>query len=93
MPVLASSDDPRDHDELVLYADALASDPVKCTRDIVADCRVSGQRRAELRKVIVSGNEHKSWDMDILQLLRDCDTRWSSTKNMITRLIYLYPVC
>ena len=91
-PVLASSSNPDDHAMLSRYAEALASDPVKRTRDIVAGCRASGQRRAELKKVIISGNEQASWDLDVLQLLRDCDTRWSSTKNMITRLIHLYPV-
>jgi hypothetical protein len=92
-PVLASSTNANDKPALTRYADALASDPVRRTRDIVATCRASGQRRAELQTVVTSGNKSNLWELRTLQLLRDCDTRWSSTKNMMTRLIYLYAIC
>jgi hypothetical protein len=28
-----------------------------------------------------------------LQLLRDCETRWSSTYNMMDRVLIMLPVC
>ena len=89
---MASSTNPDNNAALIQYADALASDPVQGTWDIVATCRASGQWRAELQTVLISGNKSKLWDLHALQLLRDCDTRWLSTKNMITRLIYLYAI-
>ncbi|KAJ7633847.1 hypothetical protein DFH06DRAFT_1004046, partial [Mycena polygramma] len=73
------------------YADAVASDPVGRGRQIVAACRASGQRRAELKLVIKQGNEKKLWGLRVLQLLRDCETRWSSTYLMSDRLTELYP--
>jgi hypothetical protein len=76
---------------------ALQSKPITKTREIVAVCRRSGQRRSELRAVIVKGNDTSSWPsangkVPVLQLLRDCETRWSSTFNMIDRLMEIYPV-
>lgn len=94
-PVIASLTDSTGGSEaLRQYANALSSDPVASTREIVAICRKSGQRREELQKVIVAGNHSNSWGTTIrsVQLLRDCETRWSSTFNMIDRLIELYPV-
>ncbi|KAI0729761.1 hypothetical protein BC629DRAFT_1261519, partial [Irpex lacteus] len=80
------------------YAEALAADPVGRIRALVAACRASGQRRDDLQAVIKNGNEAKQWErirpggMPALQLLRDCPTRWSSTYNMIDRVLVLYPV-
>lgn len=94
-PVIASLTDSTGASEaLRQYANALSSDPVGGTREIVAICRKSGQRREELQKVIVAGNNSNSWGTAIrlVQLLCDCETRWSSTFNMIDRLIELYPV-
>ncbi|KAJ7235800.1 hypothetical protein C8J57DRAFT_1088647, partial [Mycena rebaudengoi] len=77
---------------LRLYADALAKDPVGNTRHIVAACRGSGQRRADVRQIIEDGNKTALWKpIPVVQLLRDCETRWSSTFLMSDRLTELYP--
>ncbi|KAI0657993.1 hypothetical protein C8Q70DRAFT_1045966 [Cubamyces menziesii] len=77
------------------YADALVTDPVKCTRGLVAACRKSGERRADLRRIITEGNTINLWGQQRKipekQLLRDCETRWSSTYQMIGRVLALYP--
>ena len=80
--------------ELPQYAAAVESDPVGSTREIVAVCRKSGQHCEDLQKIIAAGNGSNSWGANIrlVQLLRDCETRWSSTFNMIDRLIELYLV-
>ena len=96
-PVIATSTDPMGPSaELIEYATAVESDPVGRTRRIVSVCRKSGQRREDLQKVIDAGNNSNAWGTDVVirhvQLLRDCETRWSSTFNMIDRLIELYPV-
>lgn len=36
--------------------------------------------------------EEVSIKLDQLELIHDCRTRWSSTRNMIDRFVYLYPV-
>jgi len=63
-------------------------------RSIVAALRVSGQRRADLREIIIQGNLEKCWNVPVplAQPLRDCDTRWASLRAMINRVIELYPV-
>jgi len=82
--------------KLIEYTAAVKSDPIGCTRGIVAVCRKSGQRREGLMDVINAGNCSNAWGPNIairpVQLLRDCETRWSSTFNMVNRLIELYPV-
>ncbi|VDC02215.1 unnamed protein product [Peniophora sp. CBMAI 1063] len=87
--------------------DALCNDVVGRVRCLVAWCRQSGDRRGELRRLIVEGNQSKSWDkilvddsvsrvnakeneLPLLQLLRDCETRWSSTFFMISRFLTLH---
>jgi hypothetical protein len=94
-PVLASSSDPSKQSHLTLYADTLAEDPVGLTQDVVSACRSSGQRRADLKKLILAGNASNLWSgpLPALQLLHDCDTRWSSTFLMVNRMTLLYPVC
>lgn len=95
-PVLESCTSASGPDKnLLLYADAVRSQPIGTTRDIVAVCRKSGHRRVELQQIIDTGNKSLAWDREIrmVQLLRDCETRWSSTFNMIDRVIELYPVC
>ncbi|PPR02251.1 hypothetical protein CVT24_011602 [Panaeolus cyanescens] len=72
------------------YEDAVASDPVGISRTIVSSCRSSGQRRAELKSIIIEGNKAGIWQLKVLQLLRDVETRWSSYFLMIGRIIYLY---
>jgi hypothetical protein len=78
---------------LAEYADALSAKPVSITRTIVAICRKSGSRRKELHNIISEGVRDGTWPkLRVVQLLRDCVTRWSSTYNMIDRCIELYPV-
>jgi hypothetical protein len=91
-PVIESSTTPSV--DLVEYAEALRTKPVSNARSIVAICRKSGSRRTELRKTIAEGIRDGTWPhLQVVQLLRDCVTRWSSTYNMIDRCIELYPVC
>ncbi|KAF5372361.1 hypothetical protein D9615_009320 [Tricholomella constricta] len=82
------------------YLQSLETDLIGTCRSVVAACRASGQRRQELRRIICEGNERDTWrgelpndekHLKVLQLLRDCETRWSSTYLMIDRIIYLYP--
>jgi hypothetical protein len=100
-PVLASSSDPTRRAHLEQYANALATDPVGGARTLVGVCRKSGQRRSDLRATIEEGNSNGSFRdengtpvaaVPVQQLLRDCETRWSSTFNMTGRVIALYPV-
>ncbi|KAJ7243484.1 hypothetical protein C8J57DRAFT_1040176, partial [Mycena rebaudengoi] len=81
--------------QLAAYADAVESDPISGGRQIVAACRASGQRCSDLRQVIIQGNEAKTWSQNgtirPVQLLRDCETRWSSTFMMNDRVVELYP--
>jgi len=96
-PVIATSTDPTGPSaKLIEYATAVESNPVGRTRGIVAVCRKSGQRHEDLKNVIITGNSSNAWGPDVIirpvQLLRDCERRWSSTFNMIDRLIELYPV-
>jgi hypothetical protein len=81
-------------DELNSYTHALSLDPVGQTRRIVGVCRASGSRRKDLKSAIEEGNKLKTWGeiIRVVQLLRDCETRWSSTYNMIDRMMELYPV-
>jgi hypothetical protein len=68
---------------------------------MVGACRASGQRRQALKKLILEGNEKGWWknklldDKDTLkplELLRDCETRWSSMYNMAGRFLFVFPV-
>ena len=106
-PVIVASCNSSDHgDQLPLalqnYASALEHDPVGECRDIVSACRSSGQRRNRLRNVIEEGNKNNYWRgklpdgkmvLPVVQLLRDCPTRWSSTFKMVDRVLLLNPVC
>ena len=86
--------------EIEQYAHVLAADIVGVIRKTVAACRASGQRREEFRRTIIAGNREGLWkdmsgnllELDILQLLCDCETRWSSTFLMLDQAIGLYPV-
>ncbi|KAF8498139.1 hypothetical protein F5888DRAFT_1612982, partial [Russula emetica] len=46
--------------------------------------------------LIATGNNSSAWGVDVVirfvQLLRSCETRWSSTFSMVDRFIELYPV-
>lgn len=76
------------------YARILDIDPVSLVRDIVRACRASGERRADLRETIRQGNEQNAWDEPIpeIELTRDCETRWSSTRLMLGNMLRAYPV-
>ncbi|KAF9002112.1 hypothetical protein BDQ17DRAFT_1243524, partial [Cyathus striatus] len=65
--------------------------------NLVAVCRASGQRRKQLEDIIIEGNRKGYWyngnsTLPVLQLLRDCETRWSLTCQMICQVLQLYPV-
>lgn len=90
---LAPPSEHAEHEATEQYVQALVADPVGKARNIVAACRKSGQRRSDLMTVIENGNNDESWNMRRLQLLRDCETRWSSTYLMNDRVLDLYPVC
>lgn len=72
------------------YEAAIQADPIGKSRSIVSTCRSSGQRRVELREIILDGNRSGLWKLRLVQLLRDVDTRWSALFGMIGRVIELY---
>jgi hypothetical protein len=82
------------------YLHALKTDVVGTARKLVAACRSSGRRREEFADMVLEGNNKEIWvDSDgntmsrkALQLLRDCETRWSSTHNMVDRVLMMLPV-
>lgn len=83
------------------YALTLNADVVARVRELVRLCRSSSLRRAGFIAVVLEGNEQHWWGndangkpvkIDPLQLLRDVDTRWSSTYLMIDRVLKLVPV-
>lgn len=80
----------------VEYWQTLKSDVIGRARRLVAACRASGQRREDFRTTIVDGNENDSWGdaglVRVVVLLRDVDTRWSSTFLMIDRVLELHLV-
>ncbi|CDO72222.1 hypothetical protein BN946_scf184970.g74 [Trametes cinnabarina] len=82
-------------DPIIVVIPGGASDPVRGIRDLVGSCRKSGERRADLQRIIKQGNLGNLWGLNKLipelQLLRDCDTRWSSTFQMIACALTLYP--
>lgn len=88
----SAANDPEAWSELSSYVDALEKDPIGRTRGLVSACRKSGQRRDDLKNIIQQGNEKGLWTLNLLQLLRDVETRWSSTYLMTTRILYLYEV-
>ncbi|TEB10128.1 hypothetical protein FA13DRAFT_1653261, partial [Coprinellus micaceus] len=69
-------------------------------REIITSCRRSGGRREALIRIIEEGNDKHWWgqyangdyvQLPLLQLLRDCETRWSSTYLLLGRFLLLYP--
>jgi hypothetical protein len=81
------------------YQHVLESDVVGSTRKLIATCRVSGKRCEEFQDMILEGNLEEKWRDDdgkysqkILQLLRDCETRWSLTHLMVDRVLLMLPV-
>ncbi|KDQ12925.1 hypothetical protein BOTBODRAFT_112281, partial [Botryobasidium botryosum FD-172 SS1] len=70
----------------------LMSNLIVRVRSLVTACRASGQRRANFRQTIIEGNNNGLFALDVLQLLRDVDTRWSSLFLMVDRVLELSPV-
>lgn len=83
------------------YRHVLKADVLGMARKLIAACRLSGKRREDFVDTIIEGNLNKTWVDDdgnlmsrkALQLLRDCETRWSSTHNMVDRVLTMLPVC
>ena len=83
------------------YLEALIADVLGTARKLIAACRVSGKCREEFLDTILKGNLDETWTDDdgnpisreALQLLRDCETRWSSTYDMVDRVLVMLPVC
>ncbi|KAF8672559.1 Encoded by, partial [Rhizoctonia solani] len=81
------------------YLAALGSKPVDKVRSCVNAMRSSGTRQEGLQEVIWEGNFYNLFidnfgeaiNVPLLQLMRDCETRWSSTYNMLRRFILLAP--
>lgn len=82
------------------YLHALEADVLGTARTLVTACRKTGKRREKFVDTILAGNRSEAWkDEDgnaiptkILQLLRDCETRWSSTNSMTDRVLKMMPV-
>ncbi|KZT28411.1 hypothetical protein NEOLEDRAFT_1035922, partial [Neolentinus lepideus HHB14362 ss-1] len=70
-------------DSVTTIADAIRRDPVATTRTLVRVIRASSIRRQYFAEV------QKALQQKDLQLLRDVDTRWSSTLLMIERVLLL----
>ena len=83
------------------YRAALATDIIGTARKLVTACRALGQWREEFKLTIREGNEAGTWmdsegnplPLPVLQLLRDCETRWSSTFLLLDHVLTLLPVC
>ncbi|KAF5332789.1 hypothetical protein D9611_005171 [Ephemerocybe angulata] len=81
------------------YKQILNVDIIKKVRDLVRFIRDSGQRRDDFERVTKLGNEDKSHLDDegtplrlrVVGLLKDVDTRWSSTFLMIDRVLEMRP--
>ncbi|KEP45954.1 hAT family dimerization protein [Rhizoctonia solani 123E] len=76
--------------ELKAYLSSLSRELLERIRRTIAALRRT-QRRQGLRRTIIAGNSDKSWHLRLLELKLDCPTRWSSSRDMIERLLYLYP--
>ena len=83
------------------YVEALEVDILGVARKLTGACRISGKHREELESMVLEGNQNEIWMDDcgesvsvkMLQLLRDCETRWSSTHSMVDRALVMLPVC
>jgi hypothetical protein len=77
--------------EDITYTAALKSDLVGRVQDLVRNLRSSGQRREAFQDAITTGNQAQLFKLKPLQLLRNVDTRWSSSFYMLKRFHYLSP--
>lgn len=84
------------NDSHILFPDVqekvLETDPVSAVRKLVVAIRASDKRRDSLQSTIHDLNQGEGLEIRNVNLLRDVDTRWSSTFLMIDRLLELYPV-
>ncbi|KAJ7070551.1 hypothetical protein C8F01DRAFT_1225955 [Mycena amicta] len=82
--------------ELTAYYKAVKSKPLSSERAVISSCRASGLRRQEFATFIFDGNTKNLWKtgdngkLPILQLLRDCETRWSAIHLMNVRFLLLF---
>lgn len=79
------------------YAEALQNDVVGAARSLITAVRGSGQCCEEFKQIIKNGNISGGWgdfkqQLRVVELLKDVDTRWSSTFLMIDRLLELWLV-
>jgi hypothetical protein len=96
---VAATGDDLDED-ICAYLDALESGVIGNCRESIRSLRSSDLRRERFLDSIKDGNLRGIFKtiagliklLPVLQLLRDSETRWSSTYNMIIRYIELYPV-
>ena len=83
------------------YYCALKADVVGIARKLISNCCVSGKCREEFVDTVLEGNKNEEWkdsegnsfSRKTLQLLRDCEIRWSSTHLMVERTLEMLPVC
>ena len=83
------------------YMAALKGDIVGLVRKLTSTCHVSGKHREELEATVLEGNQNGMWmdnhgnsvSIKTLQLLRDSETRWSSTHFMVDQILETLPVC
>ncbi|KAJ3767345.1 hypothetical protein FB446DRAFT_600347, partial [Lentinula raphanica] len=77
------------------YRAALESDLISRVRQLVNACRASGNRRHDFKKTVLSTDGLDTGNEALLErvvvLLRDVDTRWSSTFLMVDHFLELYP--
>ncbi|KAJ7702895.1 hypothetical protein B0H16DRAFT_1347354 [Mycena metata] len=77
------------------YWDPLKLDTVAAARKLVTACRASGQRREAFEATIRAGNDAGGWgnaaeELRVVGLLKDVETRWSTTFLMIDRVLEQY---
>jgi hypothetical protein len=80
---------------ILAYLSALETGPVSICRESIKSMRSSDIHREGLRMAIQDGNFQAAFKTEngeiltlpLLELLRDCETRWSSTYNMISRYL------
>lgn len=81
------------------FESACTADPIGRCRKLVIKLRSSGQRRDDFNNWVKTGNE-KNWfklrgqvvKVPHRELLRDVETRWDSTYQMIKRCVEMRPV-
>ena len=97
----ADEDPPADQrGRIQTFESAVLADPIGRCRKLIIKLRSSGQIRDEFNTWVKTGNE-KNWfkikgnaiKLPHKEFLRDVQTRWDSTYQMIRRCIEMRPVC